>query len=169
MRDSFSKRCRPLCRRKVSSRPQLGILLLRAARKRFLVHLDRTAAILALVLLGKTGPDDGIAHQLDVIVRELANFGVVHTEYLCFFGGPESEARDQVHDEEDETGATKAVGEAGDGVGELVGELHPVVVEPAAGDFGETVEVGDVIAIGMSAMISQLHHTSIRLTLQRVR
>lgn len=113
------------------------------------MHLDGAAAVLALVLLDHTAAtNDSITHQLNVIVSKFSDFGVVHAEDLCFFGRAETEARDEIHDEEDEAGADEAVDEARDGVGELVGELHPVSVEPAARDFGEAVKVSNVVAGG---------------------
>lgn len=123
------------------------------------MHLDGAAAVLALVLVHHVATHDGIAHQLNVVVRKLADFGVVHAEDLCFFGSAETEARDEVHDEEDQARAAEAVGEAGEGVGQLVGELHPVRVEPAAGDFGEAIQMSNVLAGGnVSREISRLRY-----------
>ena len=87
--------------------------------------------------------------MLDVVVREFAQLMVVDAEDLCFFGGAQAEARDQVHDEENDAGAEERIGEAGDGVGQLVAELDVVPVEPATGDNGHAVEVGDVVALAM--------------------
>jgi len=86
-----------------------------------------------------------LAGQLDVVVGELANFGVVDAEDLGLLGGAQREARDQVHDEEDDAGAAERVDAARDRVRQLVAQLDPVVVEPAAGDLGEAVEVRDVV------------------------
>ena len=123
------------------------------------MHLNGAAAVLALVLLDHFATHDCISHQLHVVVRELPDFGVVHAEDLCFFGSAETEARDEVHDEEDKARAAEAVGEAGEGVGQLVGELHPVSVEPAAGDFGEAIKVSNVLAGGnVSRDISGLRY-----------
>lgn len=86
-----------------------------------------------------------LPRQLNIVIRELANLGVVNTQNLRFFGGAKAQSGDQVHDEEDETGAEEGVGEAGAGVGDLVAELDPVPVEPAAGDGGHAVEVRYVV------------------------
>lgn len=48
-----------------------------------------------------------------------------------------------MHDPEDEGGDSERVAEASDGVGELVGELDEVLVEPASRDFSEAIEAGD--------------------------
>jgi len=82
---------------------------------------------------------DDVALQLHVVVRELADLGVVETQDLVLFGGAQLQAGDAVHDEEDEAGADEGVDEGGEGEGELVGELDVVVVEPAAGDDGVAV------------------------------
>lgn len=86
--------------------------------------------------------------MLDIIIRKLAELAVVDADDLCFLTGAQRQAWDQVHEEEDNAGAEERVGEAGDGVGQLVAELDVVAVEPAAGDHGEAVEVGDVVPIG---------------------
>lgn len=85
--------------------------------------------------------------MLDIIIRELPQLMVIDANDFCFLGSTEREARDQVHDEEDDAGAKKGVGEAGDGVGELIAELNVVAVEPAAGYLGEAVQVGDVVTV----------------------
>ena len=87
--------------------------------------------------------------MLDIVVRKLAQLMVVDAEYLCLFGGTQAEARDQVHDEENDAGAEEGVGEAGDGIRELIAELDVVPVEPATGDNGHAVEVGDVVTLAM--------------------
>lgn len=86
-----------------------------------------------------------LTRQLNVIVSELADLRIVDTQDLSFLRGAERETGNQVHDEEDEAGAAERVDAAGDGVGELVAELYPVVVEPAAGDLGKAVEVRYVV------------------------
>lgn len=87
-----------------------------------------------------------VAAELDVVVGELAQLGVVQARLLLLGGGAQAEAGDEVHDEEDDAGDAERVGEAGDAVGELVRELDVVVVEPAAVDLGEAVEVCNVVA-----------------------
>lgn len=87
-----------------------------------------------------------LAGQLNVVVCELANLGIVDTKDLCFLGGAERETRNQVHDEEDEAGATERVDTPGDGISKLVAELDPVVVEPSTVDEAEAVQVRYVIS-----------------------
>lgn len=86
-----------------------------------------------------------VTAQLDVVVGELAQLGVVEARLLLLGGGAQAQAGDEVHDEEDQAGDAEGVGEAGDAVRELVRELDVVVVEPAAVDLGEAVEVCDVV------------------------
>jgi hypothetical protein len=85
---------------------------------------------------------------LDIVIGELAELAVVDADDLCFLAGAQRQTGDQVHEEEDDAGAEEGVGEAGDGVRQLVAELDVVAVEPAAGDHGEAVEVGDVVSVG---------------------
>jgi hypothetical protein len=106
--------------------------------------LSTTATALLLLTHNHIGE---LASQLNVIIRKLSNLGFVQTEFLFVFADAEGQAWDEVHEEEDDACAKEGVGEAGDAVGKLVGELDPVVVEPAAGDFGEAVEVGYVVAV----------------------
>ena len=101
------------------------------------------AGVLADLLVAQVVQD--LAGQLDVVVGELADLRVVDAQDLGLLGGAQGEAGDQVHEEEDQAGAAEGVDAAGDGVRELVAELDPVVVEPAAGDLGEAVEVGYVV------------------------
>lgn len=75
-----------------------------------------------------------LAGKLYVVIGELADLSVVDTEDLGFLRGTERKTWDKVHDSEDDAGATEGVDTARDGVCQLVAELHPVVVEPAAVD-----------------------------------
>ena len=68
-----------------------------------LVKIARVAARVFAIVVGHVVED--LAGKLNVIVCELANLCVVDAEDLCFFGGAEGEAWDEVHDEEDEAGA----------------------------------------------------------------
>ena len=86
--------------------------------------------------------------MLDIIVGKLAELVVVDADDFCFLTSAQRQAGDEVHDEEDDARAEEGVGEAGDGVCELVAELDVVAVEPAAGNTGEAVEVGDVVSVG---------------------
>jgi len=47
--------------------------------------------------------------------------------------------------EQDDGGYDEAVGHACDAVAELDSKLDPVMIEPAAGDDGEAIEMRDVI------------------------
>ena len=87
-----------------------------------------------------------LSRQLNVIVRKLANLGIVDTQDLSLLGSSEGKTRDQVHDEEDDAGSPERVDTAGDGIGELVSELDPVAVEPSSRDDGETIQVCYVIS-----------------------
>lgn len=87
-----------------------------------------------------------LAPMLHIVVRELAELAVIDAHDLGFLGGAQRQAGDQVHEEEDDAGGEEGVGEARDGVGDLVAQLDVVAVEPAAGDLGDAVEVGDVVA-----------------------
>lgn len=86
-----------------------------------------------------------MAAELDVVVGELAHLAVVQAQLLLLGRHAQAQAGDEVQEEQDDAGHDEGVGEAGDAVGELVAELDPVVVEPAAGDLGEAVEVGNVV------------------------
>lgn len=74
--------------------------------------------------------------ELDVVVGELANLGVVNTQHLGVLGGSDTQTRDEVDNEQNEAGASERVGTASNGIGDLVAELDPVVVEPASVDTG---------------------------------
>ena len=78
--------------------------------------------------------------------RELAQLHIIDPRHLFLLRDAESEAGDVVHGEEDEAGAAEGVDEVGERVRKLVAELDVVVVQPAAGDDGVAVEVGDVVA-----------------------
>lgn len=96
------------------------------------------------------GASEHVVHgaaQLDIIVSELAKLGIVEPNFLLLGRGAQAQARDQVHHEQNDAGDTERPGEPSDAVGELVGQLDVVVVEPAAIDLGESVEVSDVVAV----------------------
>jgi hypothetical protein len=112
-----------------------------------LVDVEIVVWVAAGVLaLGVGGVVQDFAGQFNVVVCELADLGIVDTQDLGFFGGAEGEAGDQVHDEEDEAGSAEGVGTSGDGVSELVAELDPVMVEPAAWNLGEAIEMCYVVS-----------------------
>lgn len=79
----------------------------------------------------------------NVVVSELAHLGIVNTNDLGLFVGAEAAAGDEVHDPEDDGGHDEGVGDTGGGVGELVAELDPVVIEPASRDNGDAVKGSD--------------------------
>ena len=97
------------------------------------------------------------AAQLDVIVGELAKLGIVEPQFLLLDRGAQAQARDQIHDKQDDTGDNEGPREPSDAVGELVGQLDVVVVEPAAIDLGEAIKVSDVVADEQLATCSKLN------------
>ena len=101
------------------------------------MRVDGFGRILSRLLLTQVVQD--LTRQLHVVVSELANLSIVYTQDLRLLGSAEGEARNQVHEEEDQAGSAERVDAAGGGVCELVAELDPVVVEPAAGDHGEAI------------------------------
>jgi hypothetical protein len=101
------------------------------------------AGIFGDFLIGKIVQD--LPSQLNVIVSKLANLSVVDTQDLGLLGSAKLQTRDQVEQEENEAGSAKRVDASGHGISELVAELHPVVVDPAAGDLREAVQMSYVI------------------------
>lgn len=86
-----------------------------------------------------------LSSELDVVVGELANLGVVDAQNLGILGSSHPQAGDHVHDKQDETGSAEGVEAAGEGVGKLVTHLDPVLIEPSTFDVGDTVEGRDVV------------------------
>lgn len=86
--------------------------------------------------------------ELDVVVGELAELGVIGADVLLLGLDAQAQAGNQVHQEEDDACQDERVRETGDGVGDLVPELYVVVVDPATGDHAEAVERRYVITIG---------------------
>jgi hypothetical protein len=80
---------------------------------------------------------------------ELANFDVVDTGSFLLFSGTESErgykSAHEVESSEDKAGSEERVGAASEGICELVAELDPVAVEPAAGDDSVAIEMRNVV------------------------
>lgn len=87
------------------------------------------------------------AAQLDIVVGEFAELGIIQPQLFLVERSAQAEARNQVHHEEDDTGDDKRPREASNTVGKLVGQLNIVVVEPAAIDFRESVKMRDVITV----------------------
>jgi hypothetical protein len=121
-------------------------IITRHRRSQFFVLRRRSSGFATRVLAC------GIAHivedltgELDVIVREFADFRIVDTENLGLFACAEGETGDEVHDEEDDAGTAEGVDTTGDGVSELVAELDPVVVEPSTRDLSEAVQMRYVV------------------------
>jgi hypothetical protein len=93
--------------------------------------------------------DLDLTRKLDVVVSEFAYLDVVDTGGFFFFGGAEAKGGDETTDEvegaEDKARADEGICAAGEGVGKLVADLDPVVVEPAAFDDGVAVQMGYVV------------------------
>lgn len=86
-----------------------------------------------------------LSRQLDIVVRKLANLGVVNAQNLRLLAGAEGQAWDEVHDEEDETGSKEGVRGSGDGVSQLVAQLDVVLVQETSFDLGEPIQMRYVI------------------------
>ena len=84
-----------------------------------------------------------VPRQLDVVVRELAQLAVVHTDLFVLGADAQGQARNEVHEEEDDAGEGKGPAEGGADAGDLVAELDPVVLDPADVGDGAAVEGGD--------------------------
>lgn len=85
--------------------------------------IGTTAGALVAVVVGRCDTVEdvgGVAVDLDVVVGELAELDVVDTGFFVVGGDAEGEAGDEVEEEEDDAGQDEGVGEAGDGVGDLV-------------------------------------------------
>lgn len=89
--------------------------------------------------------------ELNIIVCKLAQLGIIEANVLLLSRGAQRQTRDKVHQEEDDTSHDKGVRESGDTVGKLVTELDVIVVQPASGDNGSAVEMGNVITGTLSA------------------
>lgn len=91
-----------------------------------------------------------VTRELDVVVGKLANLDIVDTENLLFFGGTKledwQELANEIETPENEAGSSKRICATGDRVRELVAELDPVVVEPATGDDGVAIKMGNVVS-----------------------
>lgn len=62
---------------------------------------------------------------------KLANLGIINTHDFIIFGSTESESRNQVDDEKNDTAAEKRVCETRYRISKLVSELNVIVVYPA--------------------------------------
>ena len=114
-------------------------------------HCSRKVAVLLLRVSGRRLGADflllraNIGINANVVVCELAHLSVVDTHNLSLLRSTEAEARDKVHNPEDDGSHDEGVGNASDTIGELVGELDPVAVDPATFNGCEaTIEIRDV-------------------------
>lgn len=73
-----------------------------------------------------------IGINADVVVCELAHLSVVDTNNLGFLRSTEAEARDKVHNPEDDGSDDKRVTQASARIGKLEADLFPVMVDPTA-------------------------------------
>ena len=111
-----------------------------------LVHRLAAAVECVLLLTGEATlniQNTKILLEADVVICELAHVVVVHANNLSLLSRAHAEEGDEVHDPEDDRGHDEGVGEASGRIGELVAELDPVMVEPAAVNHGNTVEAGN--------------------------
>lgn len=86
-----------------------------------------------------------LTSQLNVIVSKLADLRIIDTQDLSLLSSAELHARNQVEEEENDAGSAERVDASGNGICKLVAELYPVVVDPAAGDLREAVEMSYVV------------------------
>jgi hypothetical protein len=91
--------------------------------------------------------------QLHIIISKLSDLRLIETQLLLLHIHPQAQARNEIHQEEDDAGAEEGIREAGHAVGELVRELDVVAVEPAARDHGEAIQVGYVVAVSRQLAI----------------
>lgn len=94
--------------------------------------------VLSLVLF-LWRPGEIIAANLDVVVRELAQLVVVHTEQLCLLGRPQGQPGDGIDGDSDDGRDDKGVRTCGCDVRNLDIQLLVVVDDPAA-DSGAGVD-----------------------------
>ena len=76
---------------------------------------------------------------------KLANLSIVDTQNLILFRGTQAESRDEVENEQDDAGSEEGVGSSRYRVGKLVSQLDIVMIDPAAGNRGSTIQVRYVI------------------------
>lgn len=116
----------------------------------FVGHLD-FAGELDIVVLSRVSQCSVqlIEHEGKMTYSELANLDVVDAKGFFFLASTEAqdgyEFADEVEGAEDQAGTDERIGAAGKGVGELVAELDPMVVQPAAGDDAVAVEMCNVV------------------------
>lgn len=85
------------------------------------------------------------AIRLGITYGKLSKLSVVDSKNFGLLASTQTQARNQVHDEEDDASSTESIGETSNRVGNLVAELDPVVVDPSTGNRGVAIEVRNVI------------------------
>lgn len=64
--------------------------------------------------------------------RKLADLRIIHAQHLSLLTGAETEARNEVEQEQDNARSTERIDESGHRIRQLIGQLDPMTVEPAA-------------------------------------
>lgn len=108
----------------------------------------RDVVALPGLLAGGGRPGQVVAADLHVVVGELAELVVIHSEELGFLRGAEVQAWDVVDGVGEDGADDKGVGRAGDDVGDLLVNGGEVAGDEAAevrGDFGGALEADDVV------------------------
>lgn len=81
---------------------------------------------------------------------KLANLNIINTQDLVLLADPEFEGWQVVPNElkagKDQTGSDERICAASEGVGDLIPKLYPVMVQPAALDDSDSVQMSDVIS-----------------------
>jgi hypothetical protein len=88
-----------------------------------------------------------ITSDLNVVISELSNLGIVNTHDLVLLGGSKAKTGNEVDDEENQARAEERVGKTTDGVGQLVSKLDVVLVEPSSRNGGSTVKMSNVVTV----------------------
>jgi len=78
------------------------------------------------------------------VISELPEVGVIHASSLFLLRSAERKARDLVHDEKNEIGDEERPSHSRAGVSQLITDLDPVTVQPAAREGDGVVEASDV-------------------------
>lgn len=104
-------------------------------------------AVLAVHGLALSGcPGKVVTADLDVIVCELAELVVVHTQELSLLGGAQVQAGDLVDDEGEDGGDDEGVHGAGDDVGDLLVDGFGGAGDGASGQaIVDTVEADNIV------------------------
>jgi len=81
--------------------------------------------------------------ETDVVIGKLAHFGIIDTENFRLFGGAHTEARDVMHNPEDDGCYNERPGETGGRVCELDTKLSVIVVQPTSRYKRRTIEISN--------------------------